>query len=151
MHEQRCGDWCSLRCWHQRCCCLQSGFLARGHLSRLSVFIVRIYFSETLYMYFFLLGWHCSSCVRCFVMYYYFSVLVDDGQRCRRRSYLIWNRGMMMKITAAAADFWGYSNICSRTGVFNPRAACGPRARFVRPGKGISQNTMRYEYWSLSH
>ena len=32
-----------------------------------------------------------------------------------------------------------------------PRAACGPRASFVRPGKGISQNTMRYEYWSLSH
>ena len=26
-----------------------------------------------------------------------------------------------------------------------PRAACGPRATFVRPGKGISQNTMRYE------
>ena len=27
-----------------------------------------------------------------------------------------------------------------------PRAACGPRASFVRPGKGISQNKMRYEY-----
>ena len=27
-----------------------------------------------------------------------------------------------------------------------PRATCGPRASFVRPGKGISQNTMRYEY-----
>ena len=27
-----------------------------------------------------------------------------------------------------------------------PRAACGPRASFVRPRKGISQNTMRYEY-----
>ena len=27
-----------------------------------------------------------------------------------------------------------------RAGVFNPRAACGPRATFVRPGKGISQN-----------
>ena len=26
------------------------------------------------------------------------------------------------------------------------RAACGPRASFVRPGKGISQNTMRYKY-----
>ena len=35
---------------------------------------------------------------------------------------------------------------CSRAGVFNPRAACGPRASFMRPGKGISQNTMRYEY-----
>ena len=35
---------------------------------------------------------------------------------------------------------------CSRTGVFNPRAACGPRVSFVWPGKGISQNTMRYEY-----
>ena len=28
----------------------------------------------------------------------------------------------------------------------DPRAACGPRARFVRPWKGISQNTKRYEY-----
>ena len=27
-----------------------------------------------------------------------------------------------------------------------PRAACGPPASFVRPGKGISQNTMRYDY-----
>ena len=27
-----------------------------------------------------------------------------------------------------------------------PRAACGPPASFERPGKGISQNTMRYEY-----
>ena len=27
-----------------------------------------------------------------------------------------------------------------------PRAACGPRMSFVRPGKGISQNTMHYEY-----
>ena len=26
------------------------------------------------------------------------------------------------------------------------RAACGPRASLVRPGKGISQNTVRYEY-----
>ena len=26
------------------------------------------------------------------------------------------------------------------------RAASGPRASFVRPGKGVSQNTMRYEY-----
>ena len=34
----------------------------------------------------------------------------------------------------------------ARARVFNPR----PRACFVRPGKGISQNTMRYEYWSLS-
>ena len=32
------------------------------------------------------------------------------------------------------------------TGVFNPRAAFGPRVSFVRPRKGISQNTMRYEY-----
>ena len=24
-------------------------------------------------------------------------------------------------------------------------------ASFVRPGNGISQNTMRYEYWSLNH
>ena len=31
------------------------------------------------------------------------------------------------------------------------RAACGPRASFVCPGKGISQNTMRYEYWSLNN
>ena len=27
-----------------------------------------------------------------------------------------------------------------------PRAACGPWASFMRPGKDISQNTMRYEY-----
>ena len=27
-----------------------------------------------------------------------------------------------------------------------PRAACGPPAGFVRPGKGISQSTMSYEY-----
>ena len=27
-----------------------------------------------------------------------------------------------------------------------PRAACGPPASFVRPGKGISESTMRYEY-----
>ena len=27
-----------------------------------------------------------------------------------------------------------------------PWATCGPRASFVRPGKGISQNTMCYEY-----
>ena len=27
-----------------------------------------------------------------------------------------------------------------------PRAACGPRASFVWPGKGISQNTIIYEY-----
>ena len=27
-----------------------------------------------------------------------------------------------------------------------PLAACGPRASFVRPGKSISQNAMRYEY-----
>ena len=27
-----------------------------------------------------------------------------------------------------------------------PRATCGPRASVVRPGKGISQNTMSYEY-----
>ena len=33
-----------------------------------------------------------------------------------------------------------------KSGVFNPRAACGPRASFTLPGKGISQNTMRYEY-----
>ena len=39
----------------------------------------------------------------------------------------------------------------SSAGVFNPRAVCGPRASFMRPGKSISQNTMRYEYWSLSH
>ena len=26
------------------------------------------------------------------------------------------------------------------------RASCGPRASFVRLGKGISQNTIRYEY-----
>ena len=32
-----------------------------------------------------------------------------------------------------------------------PRAACGPPVCFVRPGKAISQNTKRYEYWSLSH
>ena len=32
-----------------------------------------------------------------------------------------------------------------------PRAACGPRASFVQPGKGTSQNTKRYEYLSLSH
>ena len=27
-----------------------------------------------------------------------------------------------------------------------PRAACGPRASYVRPVKSISQNTVRYEY-----
>ena len=27
-----------------------------------------------------------------------------------------------------------------------PRAACGPRASFLLPGKDISQNTIRYEY-----
>ena len=27
-----------------------------------------------------------------------------------------------------------------------PRAACGPRTSFVRPGDGISQNAMLYEY-----
>ena len=27
----------------------------------------------------------------------------------------------------------------------------GPPASFVRPRKGISQNTVRYEYWSLNH
>ena len=32
-----------------------------------------------------------------------------------------------------------------RTGVFNPRPACGPRASFVWPGNGISLNIMRYE------
>ena len=31
---------------------------------------------------------------------------------------------------------------CSRTGVSNR----GPRSSFVRPGKGISQKTMCYEY-----
>ena len=31
-------------------------------------------------------------------------------------------------------------------GVFNPRATCGPPASFVLPGKGISQNKLRYEY-----
>ena len=37
---------------------------------------------------------------------------------------------------------------CSRTGssTRGPRAACGPPASFVRPGKAISQNTMRHEY-----
>ena len=33
-----------------------------------------------------------------------------------------------------------------RSSTRGPRAACGPLASFVRPGKGISQNTMRYEY-----
>ena len=28
-------------------------------------------------------------------------------------------------------------------------SACGPRASFVRPGKSISQNTMRYEILKL--
>ena len=38
-------------------------------------------------------------------------------------------------------------------GVFKPRpaAACGPQASFMRPGKGIWQNTMRYEYWVTRH
>ena len=27
-----------------------------------------------------------------------------------------------------------------------PRAVCGPPGSFVRPGKAISQNIMRYEY-----
>ena len=35
--------------------------------------------------------------------------------------------------------------------LLNDSGLNGPRASFVRPGKGISQNTMRYEYWSLSH
>ena len=34
----------------------------------------------------------------------------------------------------------------SKPGVFNPRHACGPRASFVWPRNGISQNTMRSEY-----
>ena len=37
-------------------------------------------------------------------------------------------------------------HLALKAGVFNPRAACGPWASFVRPGKGISLNTMRYEY-----
>ena len=37
-------------------------------------------------------------------------------------------------------------NLLHGSSTRGPRAACGPRASFVRPGKGISQNTMRYEF-----
>ena len=36
-------------------------------------------------------------------------------------------------------------NLMQVSSTRGPRAACGPPASFVRPEKGISQNTMRYE------
>ena len=61
--------------------------------------------------------------------------------------------------------FWEVSNFlehCDNNEIFKnvleqgsstrgPRDSCGPPASFVRPGKVISQNITRYEYWSLSH
>ena len=43
----------------------------------------------------------------------------------------------------------GQMSIGQGSSTRGPRAICGPRVSFVRPGKGISQNTMRYEYSKL--
>ena len=45
----------------------------------------------------------------------------------------------------SSADFCGFG-LEQGSSTRGPRAACGPRASFVRPGKCISHNTMRYEY-----
>ena len=49
--------------------------------------------------------------------------------------------------------FWESLDVLAQwSSTRGPRAACGRQASFVRPGKGISQNTsVRYEYWSMSH
>ena len=39
-----------------------------------------------------------------------------------------------------------YNTLVQGSSTRGLRAACGPRASFVRPEKSISQNTMRYEY-----
>ena len=43
------------------------------------------------------------------------------------------------------ADFCGFG-LEQGSSTRGSRASCGPRANFVRPGKGISQNRVRYEY-----
>ena len=43
-------------------------------------------------------------------------------------------------------DYGGQMIFGDRVGLKQGSSTCGPRASFVRPGKGISQNTMRYEY-----
>ena len=74
---------------------------------------------------------------------YFSSAPIDKNRKhphIRTEKYQAWNW----------LYFGKWINPC-KSGVFNPRPAFGPRASFVRPGKGISENTMRYEYWSLSH
>ena len=63
-------------------------------------------------------------------------VSIDNGPRPERPRTSTNERSV--KFMADALD-QGSSNR-------GPRAACGPPASFVRPGKAISQNTMRYEY-----
>ena len=41
---------------------------------------------------------------------------------------------------------WVLHSLSQVSSTRGPLAVCGLRASFVRPGKGTSQNTMRYEY-----
>ena len=80
-----------------------------------------------------------------------------DTIHCKIRSLKHWLRVTQCEQTKLRAICYNYQSrnvdkaIDQGSSTRGPRAACVPWASFVRPGKGISQSTMRYEYWSLSH